>query len=178
MEKLAVEIVYGHALFSAAQDRGIIYEVWAEYKAVSEIFSEYPMLKKLFCVPTVTDLEKKDVAEKVFGGKITQELMNFIHILITKRRMYSWERIGSEYEKLVWKKEGHARGVIYSAVPLDEERIKAFEFKTDALISKRVQLENRIDESLIGGVRIYVDGKLIDASVKTRLASMKQRIIQ
>jgi F0F1-type ATP synthase delta subunit len=39
-----------------------------------------------------------------------------------------------------------------------------------------VRLENRIDKSIIGGAKIYVDGKLIDASVKSRLENMKQRI--
>jgi len=178
MEKLTVDLTYGQALFDAAFDQGRIYEIWAEYKAISEIFAEYPMLKKLLSVPTVTELEKKDVAEKVFGGRITKELLNFIFILIDKHRVYAWDGIGNEYEKLVWKKEGHAKGIIYSAVPIEGEKLKAFELKTDAALNKRIQLENRIDKSLIAGVKIYVDGKLIDASVKTRLESMKQRIVQ
>jgi len=178
MEKLTVDLTYGQALFDAANDQGKIHEVWAEYKALSEIFSENPMLKKLFCVPTIADRDKKDIAEKIFGGRITKELLNFIFILIDKRRVYAWDGIGKEYEKLLWKKEGHAKGIIYSAIPIKGERLKAFEFKTDVAINKRVQLENRIDKGLIAGVKIYVDGKLIDASVKSRLESMKQRIIQ
>jgi len=177
MEKLTVDLTYGQALFDAAKDREKIYEVLAEYKAVSEIFKGYPGFKKLLSVPTITDHEKKAVAENVFGGRVSQALLNFIFILIDKRRMNAWEGIGAEYEKLVWKKEGHAKGIIYSAIPIEGEKLKAFEFKTDASLKKRVQLENRIDKSLIGGVRIYVDGKLIDASVKSRLESMKQRII-
>jgi len=177
MEKLTVDLTYGQALFDAAMDRGKLYEIWAEYLAVMEVFSEYPLLKKLFCVPTITNREKKDAATKIFGKHISQELLNFIFILIDKRRMESWEGIDREYEKLVWKKEGHAKGILYSAVPIEGEKLKAFESKTDASIHKRVQLENRIDKSLIAGVRIYVDGKLIDASVKSRLENMKQRII-
>jgi len=178
MEKLTVEITYGHALFNAFSELHELYLINDEYKALSRIFEEHPQLKKLFCVPTVTVKEKKEVAEKIFGGLITPELLNFIFILIDKHRMGSWERIGREYEQLLWDREHHAKGIIYSVVPLDEERLKAFEFKTDVTINKRVKLENRIDETLIGGVKIYVDGRLIDASVKARLASMKQRIKQ
>ena len=178
MEKLTVDLTYGHALFNAAKERGKIYEIKEEFDAVSEIFAENPLLKKLFGVPTVTVREKKAVAEKVFGGWISQELLNFIFILIDKRRIGAWEGIGKEYERLVWEKDKHARGVLYSVVPIEGEKLKAFEFKTDAMIGKRIQLENRIDKSLIGGVKIYVDGKLIDASVRTRLENMKQRIKQ
>jgi len=178
MEKLTVDLVYGQALFDAADDRGKVGEILDEYKAVSEVFLEYPLLKKLFSVPNIDEEDKKSAAEKVFGGRISKELLTFIFILIDKRRVGSWEGIGREYERLVWKRDGYAKGIIYSTLPIGEKRLKAFESKTNEAIGKKVKLENRIDESLIGGVKIYIDGKLIDASVKSRLDSMKQRIIQ
>jgi len=178
MEKLTVGITYGRALFEAAKDRGKTDEIGEEYKTVSDIFSETPSLNRLFSVPTVTIKDKKAVAQKVFGGRISEELLNFIFILIDKRRVGSWEGIGREYERCLLEEEGLAKGVLYSVLPVGSERIKAFEEKTAAMLGKRVHLVNHIDETLIGGVKMYVDGKLIDASVKARLENMKQRIKQ
>ena len=176
MEKLTVDLTYGQALFDAAKDRGKIEKIGEELKAVSKTFADNPLLKKLFVVPTVPAEGKKAVAEKVFGGRISQELLNFICILIDKRRIASWDGIGRQYEKLVLERDGLTKGVLYTTVPIDKKQIKAFEEKTGAVLGKQVKLENRIDKSLIGGARIYVDGKLIDASVKSRLENMKQRI--
>ena len=178
MEKLTVDLVYGQALFDAAKDTGKLSNINEEYSAVSEVFAENPELKKLFGIPAISLKEKKAIAEKIFGGHISQELLNFICVLIEKRRMNSWAGIGRVYEKLVWESEGFTKGVLYSAVPAGKERLQAFEEKTSVVAGKRVVLENRIDETIIGGVKIYVDGKLIDASVKGRLENMKQRIRQ
>ncbi|MCL1895813.1 MAG: ATP synthase F1 subunit delta [Clostridiales bacterium] len=176
METLTVELTYAQALFDAARDRGMIYEVAEEYGDVTETFRQNPDLKRLFIIPTLSALEKNTVAKKIFEGRISRELMNFICILIDKRRIGAWDGIGRQYEKLVLEKDGLTRGVVYTAVPLDAARREALEEKAGAAIGKMVKLENHIDKSIIGGAKIYVDGKLIDASVKARLEEMKQRI--
>jgi ATP synthase F1 delta subunit len=176
MDSLTVDNTYGQALFDAANDRSIVDVIGEEYKAVTRVFADHPMLKKLFMVPTLSALHKREVAEKVFSGRISQEMLNFIYILINKRRIDAWDAIGRHFEKLVWEQEGLTKGIIYSAVPMDEERLKALEAKAGEALGKRVLLESRIDRSLIGGARIYVDGKLIDASVRTRLETIKQRM--
>ena len=178
METLTVAGTYGQALFDAARDRGKINEIGEEYKAVSRVFKDEPLLKKLFLVPTCSAAEKKDVARNVFKGRVSNELLNFICVLIDKRRIGAWASIGTYYEKLVMEHDGRTKGVVYTVLPMDKDRLEAFEAKVGALIGKRVSLENRIDKSLIGGARTYVDGKLIDASVKTRLENIKQRIRQ
>jgi len=176
MDSLTVDHTYGGALFDVAKERRKITVIGEEYKAVSLVFKENPMLKKLFIVPTLSALEKKRVAKKIFEGRISTELLNYIYILIDKRRIGAWEDIGRYYDKLVWESDGLTKGIMYSASPLDKDRIEAMEKKAGAAIGRKVKLENRIDKSLIGGVRIYVEGKLIDASVKTRLENMKKRI--
>ena len=176
METLSVEHTYGQALFDAARDLGRIDEIGEEYKIVSQVFKNEPKLRKLFLVPTLSALEKKEVAREVFERQVAKELVNFICILIDKRRIGMWERIGRHYEKLVWDREGLTRGILYTVLPVNKAQLEGFEAKASAAIGKKVKLENRIDKSFIGGAKIYVDGKLIDASVKTRLENMKQRI--
>jgi ATP synthase F1 delta subunit len=178
MDSLTVDNTYGRALYDAAKEREKVDEIGEEFRAVSKVFKDNPLLKKLFLIPTVSAPDKRDVAKKVFEDRISQELLNFIYILIDRRRVGAWKEIGLFYEHLVLENDGKTKGVVYSALPLDEKRKKALEVKTEAAIGKKVRLENRIDKSLIGGLRIYVDGKLIDASVKTRLENMKQRIIR
>jgi len=178
MDSLTVDTTYGQALYDAAKSLGKIDEIAAELKAVSEVLDQNPLLKRLFLVPTLSAMEKKDSARKIFEGRISQELLNFICILIDKRRIGSWDGIGRQYEKLVWERDGVTKGTLYTALPISEDRLKALEEKTGAMLGKKVRLDSRVDTSIIGGAKIYVDGKLIDASLKTRLENMKQRIRQ
>ena len=176
MDSLTVDHTYGQALFDAANEQGKINEIMEEYKAVSEVFKNNPQLKRLFLIPTVSALMKREVAKNVFEGRISKELLNYIYVLIDKRRVGAFDDIRRHYDKLVRENDGMIKGLIYSALPMDEDRIEAFEEKIGATLEKKVSLANRIDKSLIGGVRIYIDGKLYDASVKTRLENIRQRI--
>jgi len=178
METLTIELTYGQALFDAAKERNMTGVISEEYKAVGEVFSDHPSLKKLFIVPTLSAPVKKAVAKTVFEGRISHEMLNFICILIDKGRVGIWDRIEKQYEKLVLESEGVTKGILYTIVPVDPERLSALEEKAGAALGKNVRLENRIDKSIIGGTVIYVDGKLIDASVRMRLENMKQRIKQ
>ncbi|MDR3364317.1 MAG: ATP synthase F1 subunit delta [Clostridiales Family XIII bacterium] len=177
MDSLTVDVTYGQALFDAAGDCEKISEIGAEYKAVSAVFADQPALKKLFLIPTVSAGDKKAVAKKVFEGRVSRELLAFLCILIDKRRVGAWDGVGRCYEQLQDKRAGLTKGILYSVLPVEKGRLSAFEEKTGASLGKNVKLENRIDKSLIGGVKIYVDGKLIDASVKSRLESMKQKLM-
>ena len=176
METLTVATTYGQALFDAAKDSDLIAVICDEYKAVSKVFEDNPLLKRLFLVPTLSAMEKRSVAGKIFEGRISRELLNFIYVLIDKRRIGAWEEIGRHYEKLVWERDGLTKGILYTALPAGPERVMAFEEKTGEALGKTVKLENRIDKSILGGAVIYVDGKLIDASLKSRLESMKHRM--
>ena len=65
---------------------------------------------------------------------------------------------------------------MYSAVPLSRSTLAKFEAETGKLLQKKVRLENEIDKSLIGGVRIFADGKMIDASVRARVSALIETI--
>jgi len=176
MDSLTVDHTYGQALFDAATEHGKVEEIMEEYKAVSDVFKENPQLKRLFLIPTLSALMKRDVAKNVFEGRISTELLNYIYVLIDKRRIGAFDDIRRHYERLVMENDGKLKGVIYSALPLDKDRIEAFEEKMSETLEKKVRLVNKIDKSLIGGIKVYIDGKLFDASVKTRLESIRQRI--
>ena len=176
METLTAELTYAQALFDAAKDLDKVDKIGEEFKFVADVIRGAPELKKLLLIPTLSAYEKKQAAEKIFAPYICRELMNFICILIDKHRYGLWEGIGKQYERLVWERAGLTKGVVYTALPLDPKRLGEFEEKTGAALNKKVKLENHVDVTIIGGAKIYVDGKLIDASIKTRLEGMKQRI--
>ena len=77
-----------------------------------------------------------------------------------------------EYRKLADKADGVAEGRIISAAPLTEEQLAGFEDQVSELFRIKVRLKNETDRSLIGGVRIFVNGRMIDTSLRKRLDDM------
>jgi len=82
-------------------------------------------------------------------------------------------KIVGAYKDLINKEEGFSYGKILSVKPLSEERLHRFEEETGKLLKLNVKLENTVAPDLIGGVKVYVDGKVIDASIKSRLKELR-----
>ena len=177
MAELTVDRTYGNALFEAASELDRIEEVEEELKALSEIFDENPSMVSLLNDPTFSAAEKKEVVRKIFEGRIMPEMLNFLYILIDKGRTRHFQRIAREYQKLRNQEEGFVAGTIYSVQPLAAPQLAKLEEDTEKLIGRKVKLENKLDPSLLGGVRILADGRLIDASLKKRLESLGSQML-
>jgi len=180
MDSLTIPETYAQALLDACHSVGgkdKTSEVASEIEQISALFREQPELRRLFSVPTLTAVEKKDAAEKIFGGKVSAETLAFLYVLIDRRRIDAWDAIVRKFGELIDEQEGVARGILYSALPIDGERLSGFEKEASLATEKKVKLENRIDKSLIGGVALYVSGKLIDISVKGRLEQLRRRAL-
>jgi ATP synthase F1 delta subunit len=177
MEALTVATAYGTALFEAARDRAKMEIVAEELEALDRIFREEPLFFELVCSPSIDASGKKASLDRVLRGKVSEELMNFLFILIDKRRIGQFRRIVRAYRKQMDDSMNVSAGMIYSVEPLSEDRLKQFETETGKLLRKSVKLENLLDPALVGGVRIFIEGKLIDASIRKQLDELKERLM-
>lgn len=177
MAGLTVEIVYSNAMYLAAKEVDLLFEVRDELKLIRDVFKENPDLKEILCNPSVVIAYKRKLIDKIFKNNTIDICYNFLNVLLNKRRLYNFEGIVKEFNELVSHNERISKGVIYSVRPLTEDRIKAFEKETENLLKTRVKLENELDATLIGGVSILVEGKLIDASLKSRLRGLSQELL-
>jgi ATP synthase F1 delta subunit len=178
MEALTVAATYGSALFEVARDLNMIDTVGEELTALDRIFRDEPDFFSLVCSPGIDAVGKKNALKAVLEDRIAKELLNFLFILIDKRRIGGFPAIVKAYHAQVNANLGISIGTVYSAVPLSENRRKRLEEETGKLLKKNVRLDNLIDGNLIGGVRIFIEGKLIDASVRKRLDTLKEQMAQ
>ncbi|MCQ2550984.1 MAG: F0F1 ATP synthase subunit delta [Clostridia bacterium] len=176
MAELTVAGTYAKALFDVAKEAGKIELIEEELDSLKSIFEKEQDFQRLIESPTISVKEKKDVLQKVFEGKMEEELLNFLYILVDKGRSNQIERIIRKYKDEVAEFKNFSNGTIYSAAPLKKEKVAEFEEQVSKLLSKKVKLENQIDEKLIGGVKILVEGKVIDASVKQELSDLLKKL--
>ena len=173
MAELAVDLTYGNALYQAAKEVKKTALISEEAEGLLGIIEKEPDLYAFLNTPAIAAGEKKAVISKIFKGRICDELLNLICILIDKGRTRHLEKIIKTYKGLINKEEGFSYGKILSVTPLSAGRLKRFEEETGKLLKRKVKLENGQAPGLIGGVKIYIDGKIIDASVQGRLKDLK-----
>ena len=177
MAELTVDMTYGKALFLAAQDVGKTDLIMEEATEIVELFQKEQSFFHFFCSPIISAKEKKLVIEKVFEGRASQELINLLMVLIDKGRGKHLQRIVQRYRLLMNESHGFSTGTIFSCIPLSPEQLASFEEKTGKLLGKNVKLFNKTDATIIGGVKILIEGKIIDASIKKRLYDLKDSIV-
>lgn len=176
MAELTIDLTYGTALFEAAKETGQTERIMEEATEVLGILHQEPDLHAFINYPAISAAEKKSVVKNVFGGEICDELLNFIFVLIDKRRTMHFEKMIKVYKKLMDKEEGLSYGTIYSVIPLSEDRIRELEEETSKLMGSNVRLENETDPKLMGGIKILVDGKMIDASIRKKFTDLSSQI--
>jgi ATP synthase F1 delta subunit len=177
VENLTVDDVYGAALYEAASDLDRTDEFLDAVRVMRDVFKEQPDFFLLLRMPSIAQEERKEIAAKAFGGSIPPELLNLLYVLIDKRRLGSFDGVTRAFEKKADAAEGVSKGRIESAAELTADRLARFEEETGKLLRRKVKLEPCVTPDLIGGVRIYVDGKFIDASIRGKLDDLKTKIM-
>jgi F-type H+-transporting ATPase subunit delta len=99
-------------------------------------------------------------------------LQNFVKFLAKQHKIKKTDAIIAEFEKIAKKKQGIVELEIISARKLDKDTVE----KIKASFAKEVETTEKIDESLIGGIKVKIEDKILDASVKTQLINLKKSL--
>lgn len=176
MAELTVDRTYGTALFEAAADLGKKEQILEESNGLLELLESDPELGRFISHPSIANKDKKEVLSNIFEGRISEELLNFLYVIVDKGRTVHLEGILKMYKKLINEEAGFASGTVYSVVPLGEERISQLESEVGALLKTKVKLVNELDPKLIGGVKILAEGKMIDLSIRKKFDDLESQM--
>ncbi len=177
MAQLVIDTTYGSALLQAADELGKRDLILEEICQVWDIFKQEPDFFEFVNYPAISAEEKKEVLKNVFEGRICQELLNLLYVLVDKGRTRHFPKIAKAFQEMVRHEEGYCYGTIYSVEPLKPQQLEKFEEETSNLLNEKVRLENQLDPKLMGGVKILVDGRIIDASIRKRFEDLGSKII-
>jgi F-type H+-transporting ATPase subunit delta len=136
-----------------------------------------PLLEKLFINPAVSAETKRKVLVAL-GTKLglAEITINFLKTLIHRDRLNILEQVVVSAEQQFLEKQGILVVQVTSPKKLDAEQERRLGEKLEKFTGKRVQLENKVDPSLIGGVITRIGTTLYDGSVQAQLQQLKARI--
>jgi len=176
MAKL-VSKVYGDALFETAMDKEKVDALYEEVQTLILILKDNPQLMVLLNNPQIVKEEKVAVMHQIFSGKVEEELMGFLSIIVEKDRQNDLLPIFDYFIQRVreFKKIGMA--AVTSAVELRDTQKADLENKLLAT-TPYVEFEMRyqVDPALIGGMVIRIGDRVVDSSIRTRLYGLKREL--
>lgn len=169
---------YAEALFQVGEESNSTTKLYEELNAVVEALQSSKELDGAFKSPLVGKAEKKQILEKVFGDHVSANLNNFLKIMIDKDRMSAINAVKKSYKELLNEKNNVIEGIAITAVAMSQDELKKLEEKLSSKYNKNVTLQNKVDESILGGVLVRLGNEEIDGTVKTRLSNMKNQLSQ
>jgi F-type H+-transporting ATPase subunit delta len=174
----AVARRYARALFDLAREKGLVDQVDQELGLVVSMIQQNPRLRAVMDDVLIVPEVKRDLVGKLFTGKVSQLVMNFLFVVIAKRREAYIPQMYRAYLDLANEARGIVEVEVRSAVPLPDQTLQALEAKLAKRTGKRVKFQTQVVPELIGGLVVRVGDQLMDGSVKTRLRRMHERLIR
>ncbi|MDE6972479.1 MAG: ATP synthase F1 subunit delta [Lachnospiraceae bacterium] len=178
MAKL-VSTTYGEALFELAAENNKEEEFLGEITALKGILKENPEFGSLMNHPKILKEEKLKVLEDVFSGRISRELLGFLHLVVAKDRYGEIDGILDFFIGKVKQHQGIGIANVATAVSLNEDQKKEIENKLLATTPfDRMEMHYQVEEDLIGGMVIRIGDRVVDSSVKTKLFELQRELLK
>lgn len=165
---------YASALFEIAREENALDEVATDLEGFSGLLTSSEDLMRLVKSPIFSSEEQTRaiaaVLEKAGTGVLTA---NFIKVVASNRRLFALPDIIRAFRQMLAKERGEVTANVTSAEPLSAAQVKALSDALKESLGKDVTINQKVDESLIGGLVVQVGSRMVDTSLKTKLNALK-----
>jgi F-type H+-transporting ATPase subunit delta len=176
MSEAVVAKRYADALFQLASEKAALNDFLEELRVVKQVFEENSELNEFLAHPRVTNEKKRVFLDEVFAGA-SKDVLNTLKILAERHRIGIVSELVGAFESLVNEASGIAQGKVYSVRKLSDAEKADLETSFAKRLNKSVvKLENVVDPSVVGGVKIRVGNTIYDGTVSGKLRRIEQNI--
>ncbi|MBA3813569.1 MAG: ATP synthase F1 subunit delta [Alphaproteobacteria bacterium] len=163
---------------------GVLFELSRKNKALNEVLQDLNLLRA--CIeaeprdwsrvanPLLPLYTQRKIMESLVGAlKLGKLMRDFLMVLCQNRRLSDMNFILEEFLERVKRGEGIVEGILETPVELSDEEMKDFQQSLTSKLGEKIHLNQKINESLLGGVVLRIGSLMIDGSIKTRLNKLK-----
>lgn len=197
---------YAEAAFELAERDGT-HDAWlAALSAAAEALTEEAVLR-IVDNPAIPLRERQEAVEAIFASpafgrlleaavarlprpdadprsiqtqvaeRVGRQVARLVELLVERRRVGLLPRVAEAYRRLLYARWGIVEAEVVSAVPLTEAERDALRERLEQLAGRRVELRERVDPGLLGGLVVRIGDRLYDASVRGRLERLRTQLI-
>lgn len=165
---------YASALFDLAKDEKKIAEVEKDLATFQALYGESEDLARLVRSPVIASDDQGRALDAVLSkAGVSALTSNFFKLIAKNRRLFAADDMARAFKALAARDRGEVSAEVSSAHPLSDEQTADLKATLKASVGKDVTLSTKVDPSLLGGLVVKIGSRMIDSSLKTRLANMK-----
>ena len=165
---------YALALYTVAEEKGRVEEYLNDLREIVSLMKNDAEFLKVIKHPQISTSRKKKMFINIFKGRIDEDLLSFLLILIEKDRILFTEEKLKEMEKINLERHNILSVEVKTVIPLHESERENLRTKLQKIYDKKIIFEEKLDKSIIGGVYIRVGDDVIDGTIKNDLEEMKK----
>lgn len=168
---------YAEALMAVAKEHNLTEPFGEDIRSLLSLLEGSEELRQFLASPILSADKKKAVLRQILGEQINPFIVNFLMLLVDRRRILFLEGIGKQYLALLRQLNQTVLAEVSSAISLSDAQQQAVREKVMAMTGARqVELELKIEPELIGGVIIRVGSQVIDSSLRGQLRRISLRL--
>ncbi len=167
---------YAEAAFEVAV-RDDAVEAWRnELDTAAAVVSE-ERIGRALANPAIPLETRMATAEATFGGMVGPKVLNLIRLMLRRARIQELPRLAAEFRRLDDERQGIARASVTSTLPLEPDEVSALKERLASSTDRRVELDLKVDPSLLGGLVVRLRDRLVDGSVRSRPERLRNRLV-
>ena len=167
---------YAESIFAIARDNNS-YDKWLEDVATIRGLFVNADMRRFLDDPKPTPEAKEQTLHKLLDGRVDPMAANLAILLVRHEHVGMADALERELQRMVNDARNVAVAEITTTVELTPQDSDVVKQRLETLAAKTIQLETRVDKDILGGFVARVGDTLIDASLKTRLANLRQELL-
>lgn len=165
---------YGEGLYFLCVEENLAQQALEELTALKALFRENPDFFRLVSNHSLSKAERVSILDKALRGQVHLYVLNFLKILCERGIISEFEGCVEAFRTFYNRDHQVVEAVATTSVPLDDaQRIQLLE-KLRTMTGKQVQLTEKVDPAVMGGVLLEMEGKRYDNTLRHRLSQMRQ----
>ena len=164
---------YGQALYDLAKDEGLAESILAQLLMLEDSFAKEPAFLQLLQSANLSKQERCSIIDDSFKEKLHDYVVNFLKILTERNYARHFSGCVQAYRRQYNLDNNILPVTAVSAVALTKEQTEKLSEKLAAITGKKIDLTNRVDPGVLGGIRLDYDGKRLDDTVSNRLDAVR-----
>lgn len=168
---------FAAALFELARAEGQIDKVDRDFCLVTETVGANLKLKDALTNPQLSVEKKQAIVGEIFAGRVSPTALGFLQLLVGMDKVEYIRLISEELTRLVQLEEKKIIAEVTTVIELGEAMKGKLAKRLSELTGKDVKIRSKVDESILGGIIVRMDGKLLDGSISSQLENLKNQLI-
>ena len=168
---------YAKAFFEFSQEQNKVENVIKDIRLIEGVLSENKEFRTIICSPIIRVDKKISILNEIFKPRIEPISLQYLTLILRKRRECELDLICGEYDKLYKKFKRIATLYVQSANAMGQDLIETIRQKVKTYLEMEIDIVEQINPKLIGGVQLRFNDYLLDASVQGYLSKLRKELV-